>query len=171
MREVRQVRPVEIDWKFLSLLEINKGQGEPRETHVFSFSTFPILLLARDRHGNDAVDRLYLALGRARHERGESFSDPAVIERALVEADLDPALRTEAANRPDLEERVLAEHHDAVDRLKATACPTISIDGQRAFFGPVISAVPTGREAGEFWDHLSWLARRDDFFEYKKARG
>ena len=172
IREARQVRPIEVTWKFLSLLELNRATaGEnPRDTHLASYGAFPVLALARERAGNEAVDRLYRALGQARHERGEWLADPDVIERALVEADLDPAWRTEAAARPELEQQVLAEHHDAISRLRATAVPTISIDGQRAFFGPVITAVPSGEEAGEFWDHLSWLARRPDFFEYKKAR-
>ena len=170
LRQVREVRPIEITWKFLSLLEINRPSGTQRETHHHSYATFPLLLMARDRFGNEAVDRLYLALGRARHERGESLGDPAVVERALSEAGLDPAWRTEAADRPDLEQRILAEHRDAVERLHAIAVPSVSIEGDRAFFGPVLTDVPQGEDAGQFWDHLSWLARRNDFFEYMKSR-
>jgi len=92
-----------------------------------------------------------------------------VIERALAEAELDPAWRTEAAE-PGVEERILTEHQDAIERLKAFGVPTISINGQRGFFGPVITSVPTGEDAGELWDHIAWLAARDDFFEYKRSR-
>ena len=69
-----------------------------------------------------------------------------------------------------MEDRLLAEHQDGVDRVGAFGVPTISINGQRGFFGPVISTVPSGEEAGELWDHLAWLAARDNFFEYKRRR-
>ena len=48
--------------------------------------------------------------------------------------------------------------------------PTISIYGQRGFFGPVITMVPRGEAAGELWEHLAWQAARKDFFEYKRSR-
>lgn len=171
LREVARVRPVELEFKFLSLLEANRGNNNPpRESHVQSYGTFPLLAKARDAAGNAGVDRLYLALGQARHERGEALDDPAVIDRALSEADLDPAWRTSLPDRADLADRVLAEHRDAVDRLGAFAVPTISIEGAKGIFGPVINAIPTGDDAGEVWDHFSYLARRDDFFEFKKPR-
>ena len=157
-------------WKFLSLAKINEANDYPRDSHTASYATFPLLVWARERFGNDAVDRLYLALGRARHERKESLADPAVVERALTEAGLDPAWRTEAVAEPGMEERILAEHQDGVERLKAFGVPMLSINGAAGFFGPVITSVPTGEDAGELWDHISWLAARDDFFEYKRSR-
>jgi 2-hydroxychromene-2-carboxylate isomerase len=171
LREVAQVRPVEIEFKFLSLLEANRGNNNPpRETHVHSYATFPLLAKAREQAGNAGVDRLYLALGQARHEQGESLGDPAVVDRALTDAGFDPAWRTDLPDRPALEERVLAEHRDAVDRLGAFAVPTLSIDGGKGVFGPVLTAIPTGEDAGELWDHFSYLVRRDDVFEFKKPR-
>lgn len=171
LREVARVRPVDVEFKFLSLLEANRGNNNPpRETHVHGYATFPLLAKAREQAGNAGVDQLDLALGRARHERGESLADEAVIESALTEAGFDPAWRTDLPDRPALEERVLAEHRDAIERLRAFAVPSLSIDGGNAIFGPVITDVPTGEDAGELWDHFSYLARRDDFFEFKKPR-
>ena len=80
------------------------------------------------------------------------------------------AWRTEAAAEPGMEERILAEHQEGIERLKAFGVPTLSINGQRGFFGPVITSVPTGEDAGELWDHIAWLAGREDFFEYKRSR-
>ena len=65
---------------------------------------------------------------------------------------------------------VHAEQQDGIERLKAFGVPTLSINGGRGFFGPVITAVPTGEDAGELWDHIAWLAAREDFFEYKRSR-
>jgi 2-hydroxychromene-2-carboxylate isomerase len=170
IQEVAQVRPIEVTWKFLSLAKINEADDYAQESHAASHATFPLLARARERFGNDAVYRLYVALGQARHERKESLADPAVIERALQEAGLDPAWRTEAAAESGMEERILAEHQEGVERHGAFGVPTISINGQRGFFGPVITTVPSGEDAGELWDHLSWLAARKDFFEYKRSR-
>jgi 2-hydroxychromene-2-carboxylate isomerase len=170
IREVQKVRPIQVTWKFLSLAKINEDHDYARDSHAASHATFPLLTRARERFGNDAVERLYIALGEARHERKESLADPTVIEKALVDAGLDPAWRTEAAAEPGIEERILAEHQDGVERLGAFGVPTISISGQRGFFGPVITSVPTGEDAGELWDHVSWLSARGDFFEYKRSR-
>src|ERR687893_1942756 len=67
LRAVREVRPVTITWRFLSL---DKNREQPWEDGR-SGQALRTLTLARREHGNEAVDRLYLALGRARHERRE----------------------------------------------------------------------------------------------------
>src|SRR5262249_17015352 len=33
-----------------------------------------------------------------------------------------------------------------------------------------LGTIPTGEDAGELWDHIAWLAAREDFFEYKRSR-
>lgn len=170
IQEVAKVRPIDVTWKFLSLAKINEGHDYASESHADSHATFPLLARARERVGNEAVRRLYVALGQARHDRKESLGDAAVIERALTEAGLDPAWRTEAASDPGVEERILAEHQGALEKHGAFGVPTISVAGQKGFFGPVITSVPTGEDAGELWDHISWLAARSDFFEYKRSR-
>ena len=101
IREVAKVRPIQVNWKFLSLAKINEAADYSRDSHVASHATFPLLARARAQGGNEAVERLYVALGQARHERKESLADAAVIERALTEAGLDPAWRTEASRAGD----------------------------------------------------------------------
>jgi hypothetical protein len=155
---------------FVQYADALKAQGIDEIVCVAVNDAMVLAAWARERFGNAAVDRLYLALGRARHERKDSLADPAVIERALTEAGLDPTWRTEAAAEPGMEERILAEHQEGVERLKAFGVPMLSVNGGRGFFGPVITSVPTGEDAGELWDHIAWLAARDDVFEYKRSR-
>ena len=123
------------------------------------------------RGGTQVVERLDVALGQARRRNARN---PSLTRRCSSapcrEAGLYPAWRTEAAAEPGVEDRILAEHQDGIERLKAFGVPTLSINGQRGFFGPVITSVPTGEDAGELWDHIAWLAARDDFFEYKRSR-
>src|SRR4051794_19004916 len=64
IREVEKVRPIEVTWKFLSLREVNRKADQASEAHAKSHATFPLMALAREREGNEAVNRLYLALGR-----------------------------------------------------------------------------------------------------------
>ena len=45
--------------------------------------------------------------------------------------------------------------------------PTIHINGS-AFFGPVITRIPRGEEAGELWDAAVKLASFPYFFEIEK---
>jgi 2-hydroxychromene-2-carboxylate isomerase len=169
IQEVEKVRSIEVTWKFLSLAKINDKGDYARDSHAASHATFPLLARAREQFGNEAVRRLYVALGKARHERKEDLADAGVIESALKEAGLDPSWRIDAV-APGVEERILAEHQEGLDRHGAFGVPTIAVAGQRGFFGPVITSVPTGEDAGELWDHISWLAARDDFFEYKRSR-
>ncbi len=101
MRQVRQVRPVEVRWRLFSLEDINKGDGEVDWERGRSAPVLRVLALVRRQYGDEGVDRLYASLGRARFERDESLDDPGVCEAALDEAGLERDLRAAAlADRP-----------------------------------------------------------------------
>src|ERR1700694_1966722 len=96
IREVAQVRPIEIEGDFLSLSMVNKQASSLEGLNSPSEAALRTLVLARRKDGNDAVARLYLALGEARHSRQEKLEDQAVVKAALVKAELDENLLQQA---------------------------------------------------------------------------
>ena len=166
------MRPVEVRWRFFCLEEVNKGEGTVDWERGRSAPSLRVLALVRRRHGQEAVDRFYTALGRARFEREQDLSEP-VLEAALEEAGLDRGLCAAALADPATRDEVLAEHAAIVQRLEAFGVPTLVLDDGDGpgIFGPVINPVPEGEAAGELWDRVLWLTRLDGFFELKRARG
>jgi hypothetical protein len=166
------VRPVEVRWQFFSLEEVNKGEGEVDWDGGRSAPVLRVAALVRRKVGNDAVDRLYDALGQARFVRGVAYTDEGVVEEALEAAGLDRSLKAEALADPSTREEVLGEHQEIVQRLGTFGVPTIVLDDNTGpgMFGPVINDVPKGEEAGAMWDRFLWFTRQDDFFEMKRSR-
>jgi len=169
IREVAKVRPIDVHWKFLSLEEINRPAGTLKDSHLQSRGPFRAMTLARRLGGEDAVDKLYLALGRARHDRDEDLSETSVVTAALEEAKLSPSLLEEALSDPSTEQEYLAEHEAVVER-GGFGVATLVIDGSDPIFGPVIQPVPSGEEAGRLFDHVASMSTLPFFFELKRNR-
>lgn len=173
IREVAKVRPITLRWQFLSLSAVNAGKDSLKDTHSMSESGFRLMALARRSGGEEAVDKLYLALGEARHDRKEDISTKETLEAALAEAGLDKSLLTEALEDNSTFDEVEKSHARAIE-LKGFGVPTLVLkEGDRespAMFGPVISQVPQGEEAGQLWDRIEWLMWQPDFYELKRGR-
>ena len=170
IREVAKVRPIDVHWKFLSLEEINRPAGTLKDSHLQSRGPFRVMTLVRRLGGDEALDKLYLALGKARHDRKEDLSDASVVEAALKEAGRSPSLLAEALTDPTTEQEYLAEHKAVVER-GGFGVATLEIDGSDPIFGPVIEPVPSGEEAGQLFDHVVALSRLKYFYELKRSRG
>jgi 2-hydroxychromene-2-carboxylate isomerase len=172
IREVRKICPVEVTWRFFSLEVVNRKEGiVPDFQRDGSWAALRVLALARRQGGNDAVERLYLALGAAQHGRRESIKQLEVIRAAAKQADLDQAIVDEALADESTIKDVLADHEEAVRRYRAFGVPTIAIEGlDVGFYGPIIQYVPRGDDARELWDYTSWALRQPNLFELKRDR-
>jgi Mycothiol-dependent nitroreductase Rv2466c len=172
IREVRNVRPVDVTWRFFSLEVVNRKEDvEPDYQDGYGWACLRTLALARRQEGNEAVERLYLALGAAQHGHKESIRYAEGVRAALQAAELNPSLVDAALADNTTTNDVLADHEEAVSRYRAFGVPTIAIKGlEVGFYGPIIQFVPRGEDAGEMWDHVEWALHQPNLFELKRDR-
>ncbi len=172
IRQVREVRDIDVSWRLFSLFLINEHHEE-FGPDVRSDQLLPLeaLAVARRLAGNDGVERLYLALGDRLHEvRPRPEVTAELLGDAARAAGLADDLVDRAIDDPSIEDEVVREHEAVVAEVGAFGVPTIVLPSGKGIFGPVKAIAPTGEDAGQLWDHVRWLAEQDDFFELKRIR-
>ncbi len=174
--EVEKVRPVTARFHVMSLAVLNEGRDvseDYRKLLETAWGPVRVCTAAAQRHGIDVLRGLYTAMGTRIHiqkqERG-----PELLAAALTDAGLDPAL-AEAADSTEYDEALRASHREGMEPVgNDVGTPIIHItgpDGTRgAIFGPVISRVARGEDAGRLWDAVATLATIPGFSELKRAR-
>jgi 2-hydroxychromene-2-carboxylate isomerase len=169
IREVAKVRPVNIHWKFLSLEGINTTRpgGEVKPGHLTARNPFKVMALVRRELGDEAVDRLYLALGQARHDRKEDFGETDVLLACMDQAGVDRSFLDRALADSSIADELSTEQIEIAAR-GGFGVATIVIEGFDPLFGPVINPPVYGEEAGKMWDAMEYFVRRPEFFELKR---
>ncbi|MEO7125011.1 MAG: DsbA family protein [Nakamurella sp.] len=170
--EVAKVREIEIHWHVMSLGVLNEDQTPEAELEAFMDNEVwwmpRVAIAAAQAEGDGILGPLYAAMGRRYH--GLGMTDIAtVIAESLAELGL-PAQLAEAAHSTDYDAALRESHHAGVDPVGAgVGTPIIHVNGV-GFFGPVITRVPTGEQAGQLWDATVTLAAYPYFFELKRER-
>jgi hypothetical protein len=170
--EVTSVRPVDVCWRVMSLSVLNEGRDDDPEGDPDGYLWVPVRICAavRAEHGHEALGRFYAELWHPDH-RGADWT--ANHTGALARAGLPEELAA-AGTSTAYDEAVRASHAEAMAALGphvgTPIIATTTEEGARvAFFGPVMSRVPTGARAGELWDATLVVAGTPGFHELKAS--
>ena len=187
VRQVRAQRGHTVNWRFISLRLLNAhvdydAQFPPdyEAGHTAGLRLLRVAARTRAEHGSDALDDLYAAMGDHVFERPLPADGPgeggqrgtrAFVVPILEQAGL-PAELADALDDSSWDATIQAETDEALALTgKDVGTPILHFrppDGV-AFFGPVISRMPTDAQAGELWDHVIGLAGFAGFSELKRS--
>jgi hypothetical protein len=185
VRLVQARRDYSVDWRFISLRLVNAdvdydAQFPPdyEAGHTAGLRLLRVAARTREEHGRAAVGTLYEALGQRLFDSPPDPEDSAArrgtrvfLDPVLAEAGL-PAELAEALDDPSWDAVVQSETDEALALTgRDVGTPIIHVRPPAgvAFFGPVISRLPSEDDAVRLWDHVVGLASFPGFAELKRS--
>lgn len=183
IKEVEKVRDIEVEWKPMSLSVLNEGRDELPEEYKFmmqcNWTPARLFNAVFSQDGQEAVDKLYTALGTKIHnenriDRHAHVDEPKhafdeLIKEALAEVGL-PEERLAQALTTEFDELMRENHAEAMKEVgNDVGTPVVKLNDV-AFFGPVLTRIPRGEEAGKIFDGSVAVASYPYFFEIKRSR-
>lgn len=170
--EVAPSRGLEIDWRPISLLVKNElDVDHPFYERVSrTHRMLRVVEALRATGAADLVGAVYTALGSRVHHDDDIELE---IAEVLAACGCDPTLAT-AADDPRWDEGIRASMDEALALTgHDVGTPIISIPdgtGRVAFFGPVLTRMPTPEQGLAAWDGFVALATTPGFYELKRTR-
>ncbi|MFF0490920.1 DsbA family protein [Nocardia sp. NPDC004068] len=139
--EVEGVRDVRTRWRLMSLSILNEGTLDQ------GADLLRVLAAAGDQYDNEAVARLYTALGTRLHVRGGDVD----LSAALADAQL-PTELAAFADSDFYDAAIRNSHQESQDAFgDEVGTPVLGV-GDAVYNGPVVSPAPKGEDAGRLWD-------------------
>ncbi len=185
VRTVAQQRNYRVDWRFISLrilnAEVDYATHFPsyyEEGHTAGLKLLRVAAKVRTAHGRDAVGPLYEAMGTrlfdTKRDQALQATEQAareLVESALADAGL-PGELADARDDASLDDEIRGETDEALaltGRDVGTPILHFRPPTGTAFFGPVISRLPSPADAVTLWDHVIGLAEFSGFAEIKRS--
>ncbi|MDT5177437.1 MAG: hypothetical protein QOJ95_1635, partial [Mycobacterium sp.] len=186
VRMVAAQREYRVDWRFISLRILNAHidydahfPADYEAGHTAGLRLLRVAAKTRAEHGREAIGPLYEALGTRIFDTSRavdplSASDQGarhVLEPVLESLGL-PTTLADALDDTGLDDEIRAETDEALaltGRDVGTPILHFQPPGGTAFFGPVISRLPSEKDAVELWDHVVALAAFPGFAELKRS--
>jgi hypothetical protein len=186
VRTVAAQRDYRVDWRFISLRILNAhidyaSHFPPNyeDGHTAGLRLLRVAARVRAEHGRAAVGPLYEAFGTRIFDTSRDV-DPLSASDQGARQTLEPLLRdvglpadlADALDDNTFDHAIRAETEEALaltGRDVGTPILHFQPPGGTAFFGPVISRLPSPDQAGELWDHVVGLANFDGFAEIKRS--
>ncbi|TFV59948.1 hypothetical protein E4P42_06120 [Mycobacterium sp. PS03-16] len=185
VRMVAEQRDYAVQWRFISLRMVNANVDYAahfppgyEEGHTAGLRLLRLAAQVRAERGPAAVGSLYTALGTF------IFDTPREVELSGADQGtrefVEPVLRAlalpdelgDALEDPSYDDVIRAETDEALALTgKDVGTPILHFnppDGA-AFFGPVISRLPSPEDALRLWDHVTGLAGFPGFAELKRS--
>lgn len=186
VRMVAEQRDYDVDWRFISLRIINADVDYDahfppgyEDGHNAGLRLLRVAARVRAEYGRAAVGPLYLAIGTRIFDTatdgeatmGSDQGDRAFLEPILRDVGLTPDL-LDALDDASLDAELRTETEEALSLTgKDVGTPILQFRPPTgtAFFGPVISRLPSPQEAVRLWDNVLGLASFPGFAELKRS--
>lgn len=170
--EAAEVRDLDVQFHVMSLSVLNEGRDKLSESYKAGLShgwgVVRTCIAAEQKHGSEVLGPLYTAIGTRYHDQ-KLERGPETVAAALEEVGL-PRELVDVWESDEYDEELRRSHHAGMDPVgMEVGTPVIHVGGT-AFFGPVISKIPRGEEAGKIFDGAVALASYPHFFELKRTR-
>lgn len=177
IKKAEKVRDIAVTLIPMSLSVLNEHRDIPdsyKEKMSAAWGPARVFAAVATEHP-EKLDALYTAMGTRLHNDGRSKdshgygANNAVIEESLAEVGLDASLAA-VADTDEWDEALRAFHQTAIDEVGEDVGTPVIKFGSTAFFGPVLTRIPSEEEAGEIFDASVALAAYPHFFEIKRTR-
>ena len=162
----------DIDWQLANLAILNEGRELPptqQARMVDSRRIGRLMAAVRRETGSAGLAAAYFTFGEHYFDRSPGAVDDELIEKVLHSANTG-AVSAAALTDSSLDELVAKSHAAGQAALGETGgSPIVSVDGH-AFFGPVLTSVPTDDQTVPLFTALATLATTSSFTQLQRPR-